>query len=695
MLGFVALAFIGCKNTDLSGDIPNGYNPQGDPATQYANAFKNVFGTPAANQTWGFGIAETATPAKAMKRSAAELTVPSIAAPYDATWVANYLSTATEPNSSNVGDNYDNTTYAINYGAGGPNYIDWNNAEQVAEREYFFSLSWEEQIAYALANHPTWLTYTKDETYVTNFKITGTWNGEISVAGSEGSQTPGCERTIVVTGTWNINDGQKIGSLGRVIIANGGTVNVASGKTLNMVNQAQLVVLQGGKLTGEGSIEINNGSAEGKEAYNGGTIDIATFNNNFGKFYNYGKFLVKEYKAGATESNFYNHGLAAIDHTAGDANARVLNACQFYVKNNARMRNYLGVQGSALIVGGQFMPFGSEDGTSVPSNVTLAAGALVKCGSLYNGSSWDGPTEGYAALEIVNQIDYLNWVQDSPQTAGYFANNIYVKCGNWENDPEGQGYHQDDATDVDNYNKSRAKYKFFEIAANCKGNGNVKKVEDGDYEVIPADDNFVLGEAGCTPGFKIEEVDNKPSLHVMAEDLSATEKSDFDFNDVVLDVFYVNENTVKITLLAAGGTLPLRIAENDEWEVHKLFGVPVTCMVNTGTKYHVAKSPYTQETKPYVELTLTGKTWSKDQNDFAGEVNTQIKLEVQKDGTWYELTAKKGDPACKVATPVNINMKDYDWYPEEYRWPYEKQGVGESFSDYVSDPVNEKFYIVE
>lgn len=732
MLGFAALAFIGCKNTDLSGDIPNGYKPQGDPATQYANAFKNVFGTPAANQTWGFGIAETATPAKAMKRSAAELTVPSIAAPYDATWVANYLTTATEPNSSNVDHNANNSYTASCqwYATGGGklsklmNNYEWctNNGISQEEKDWYttnilpllqkcnYNWNSSSDTAYEIlmklkeytGDYNYWnLTvnseggYVKDPNWVINFKITGTYTGVIGVAASEGSSSPGSQRTIVVTGTWNINDGQKIGSLGRVIIANGGTVNVASGKKLNMVNQAQLVVLQGGKLTGEGSIEINNGSAEGKEAYNGGTIDIATFNNNFGKFYNYGKFLVDEYQAGATESNFYNHGLAAIDHTAGDANARVFNACQFYVENNARMRNYLGVQGSALIVGGQFMPFGSADGTSVPSNVTLAAGALVKCGSLYNGSSWDGPTEGYAALEIVNQIDYLNWVQDSPQTAGYFANNIYVKCGNWENDPEGQGYHQDDASDVDNYNKSRAKYKFFEIAANCKGNGNVKKVEDGDYEVIPADDNFVLGEAGCTPGFKIEEVDNKPSLHVMAEDLSATEKSDFDFNDVVLDVFYVNENTVKITLLAAGGTLPLRIAENDEWEVHKLFGVPVTCMVNTGTKYHTAKSPYTQETKPYVELTLTGKTWSKDQNDFAGEVNTQIKLEVQKDGTWYELTAKKGDPACKVATPVNINMKDYDWYPEEYRWPYEKQSVGESFSDYVSDPVNEKFYIVE
>ena len=133
-----------------------------------------------------------------------------------------------------------------------------------------------------------------------------------------------------------------------------------------------------------------------------------------------------------------------------------------------------------------------------------------------------------------------------------------------------------------------------------------------------------------------------PSLHVMAEDLSATEASDFDFNDVVIDVFYVDANTVKIVLLAAGGTLPLIIAEKDDWEVHKLFDVPVTCMVNTGKKYHVAQPPYSQvEGKAAVELTLTGKTWSKDQDEFAAQVNQQIKLHVYKDGAWFELKAEQ------------------------------------------------------
>ena len=455
-----------------------------------------------------------------------------------------------------------------------------------------------------------------DPTYVTNFKITGTWNGQIEVAGSEGIIDGGtlshAERTIVVTGTWNISEDQRIGSLGKIIIANGGTVNVASGKQLNMVNQARLVVLPGGKLTGAGSVEVNNGNAAGLENYNGGIIDVASFNNNFGKFYNHGKFLVNEYLAGATESNFYNHALVAIDHTTGDANARIFNGCQFYVKNDARLRNYEGVNGSALIVGGQFMPFGSEDGTTVPSNVSLAAGALVKCGSLYNGSSWDGPTEGYAALEIVNQIDYLNWVQDSPETAGYFANNIYVKCGNWENDPAGQGYHQDDASDKYNYQVSRASYKFFNIAANCKGNNGVTKVLEGDTELLPADPQFVLGVSGCSPGFTGDGDPGETTPEIWSYAFEDTAVGDYDLNDVVLKA-QENGDNIELKLVAAGATLNLEIRLYDydangdngygnnhivlsdtdgNTEIHDILGVTKGTMVNTGGNSANAR-PYT------------------------------------------------------------------------------------------------------
>lgn len=87
---------------------------------------------------------------------------------------------------------------------------------------------------------------------------------------------------------------------------------------------------------------------------------------------------------------------------------------------------------------------------------------------------------------------------------------------------------------------------------------------------------------------------------IIAEDLSADDGSDFDYNDVVFDVKVQNEwfgdlNAHKlvayITLRAAGGTMPLYIGgkENGK-EVHALFGVNTSTMVNTNNG-SVSKDP--------------------------------------------------------------------------------------------------------
>ena len=513
-----------------------------------------------------------------------------------------------------------------------------------------------------------------DENYVTNFKITGTWNGSIGVAASEGSSSPGAERTIVVTGTWNITENQRIGSFGKIIIANGGTVNVSSGCMLNMVNQARLVVLPGGQLTGAGSVEVNNGNAEGEENYNGGTIDVATFNNNFGKFYNYNKFLVTEYQGGAKESNFYNHALVNIHHFAGTgstANARIFNACQFYVQTNARIRNYEGIGGSALIVGGQLMFSSSEDGTSTPTYVGLADGALVKCNTLYNnGTSWTGPTSGYAALEIGRQIVYLNWQQDHPEDGGYFENNIYVKCGTWDNVPDGNGYHQTDESDTYNHSLSIADYKFWNTVANCRGNGGVKKVEDGNKELLPASEDFVLGSAGCTPGFKgkgdTPVVSDEIICRIIAEDLTVGENSDFDFNDVVFDVI---EGGTKLRLRAAGGELPLYVAGQ---EVHEAFatkysGITRTTLINTGWNGPVDYENY------YVDIS-SGGTYS------TRALAETIPIVVHKNGRQITLKAEKAKVASKIAVG-----SDFEWCSEreDIDKKFRKKDYTKLFQQYV------------
>ena len=686
----------------------------------YEQAFLNyVGGSIAEDQDWGFGSTSAAS---RMTRSQASPACPGIDVNATKSYAADILAKSIEVNSSNATfGNYDATT-KIQKGQPGRytgydwTYI-WGSEISQDEKDYFASLGYPGDLSneardYILSQGWTkMLIYepgTEDEVvwnsnYVLNFKISSTWNGEISVMGNIGQKvvqyTINDNNTITVTESAYVEKTVYIDNGGKWIIPSGTSTNVGQGYvkdftdaviivgnggelqvngTMNLANCARLIVLPGGSVTGTGSIQVNNGNISGSENYNGGTISVATFNNNFGKFYNYGNFLVNEYQGGAKESNFYNHNLAVIDHFAGTgstANARIFNNCQFYVVNDARIRNYEGLNGSALIVGGQLMFSSSEDGTSTPTYVGLQQGALVKCATLYNnGTSWTGPTSGYAALEITDKIVYLNWQQDAPQTGGYFENNIYVKSATWDNVPDGNGYHQTDPSDAANYAVSIADYKFFSIVANCRGNNGVTKVTENSTEIFSASEDFVLGQSGCTPGFtgdittptpppseEEEEEDNPdtPNIRIIAEDLNAngSDNSDFDFNDVVIDVYFGDAGKAKAKIIAAGGTLDLRV---DGQEVHELFGKAngnanyKGMMINTNgenSKYPGVKArSIDNRIQPVITLT-------KEVNS-AEQARDNIEIEVYKNNTWIPLTAKKGEPASKIGVAPTYSYCD-------------------------------------
>jgi len=580
---------------------------------KYDDAFlKYVGGSIASNQTWGFSSGAYSRAASFFTRSQAAPAVLEASQPYDETWVANYLTTAKEPTDANMTDNYDDS---------------WSGYENDYNNWDYETNNWAQK----------WVEK-PDETYVTNFKITGTQNGSISVVATEDAN--GDPRTVVVTGTWNLTAEQRVGGGGKIIVARGGKINLASGANLNSVNEAQIVVLPGGEISGAGTVAFHNGTNNDLLSGNWGTINVGTFNNNGGNFYNYGTLKANKMEGGAGNSRYYNHSVISINETSSSANIRIYNGCQFYVKNNARIRNYEGINGSALVVDGELMFSSSADGTSDPTYVGLAGGALIKCARLNNnGTSWSGPTgTEYAALEITDKIVYLNWEQDAPQTGGYFENNIYVKASTWTNVPDGNGYQAGETSTAD--------YKFFHIVANCTsgGTGNVTKVTEGSTEFIPKDNDFVKGESGCTPGFTADVPSITPpnptaDIRIIAEDLSAAHASDFDFNDIVLDVKYGSPATV--WLVAAGGILPLRINGNDDWETHKLFGVGLNEMVNTKAG----------PTKPIVEISGFNQNINSPE-----EANDKIKLEVYKDGTWQTLTAVKGEPACKLAVDQTFQI---------------------------------------
>jgi hypothetical protein len=155
-----------------------------------------------------------------------------------------------------------------------------------------------------------------------------------------------------------------------------------------------------------------------------------------------------------------------------------------------------------------------------------------------------------------------------------------------------------------------------------------------------------------SPAKKVGETDPKEyKVRIICEDLMANASSDFDFNDVVFDVNYVeNINKTNITIKAAGGTIPLYIEGN---EVHKLFQdaypdagivLPAEGVKGTMINTHATGGVDVGD----VSLTLNSVIAPKD-----------IKITIMtSDGTPIELKAEVGHPAAKVAVDPNFQWLD-------------------------------------
>ena len=149
---------------------------------------------------------------------------------------------------------------------------------------------------------------------------------------------------------------------------------------------------------------------------------------------------------------------------------------------------------------------------------------------------------------------------------------------------------------------------------------------------------------------------------IMGEDLTAMSDNDFDFNDVVFDwAISADGKTAYIKLLAAGGTLPLKIgtAVGEGQEVHELFKVDKGTMVNTG----VGADGITKEP---VEFTITKTT---------GTFNSAADIIVSVDKTskgatgYMQMTAKIGKAPCLLFVPVGTKWVDeYENIEKAYSW---------------------------
>jgi len=196
-----------------------------------------------------------------------------------------------------------------------------------------------------------------------------------------------------------------------------------------------------------------------------------------------------------------------------------------------------------------------------------------------------------------------------------------------------------------------------------------------------------------------EEVDE---IAVIAEDLTINDAiPDFDFNDVVFKVKWnKTANTVNVTLLAAGGTLPLYIGgtelgseeENytDGYEVHAKFAEKnPNKVITTGTMINTYENRHNEYETPTFEVTNFDHSATT-----IGEIAKSIKVAVKKYGKMIELEAPQGGVPTKIAVKTDFVTKpEYGWCDErkDIDDKYNKDGWA-LFKSYVKGELDDNWY---
>lgn len=168
--------------------------------------------------------------------------------------------------------------------------------------------------------------------------------------------------------------------------------------------------------------------------------------------------------------------------------------------------------------------------------------------------------------------------------------------------------------------------------------------------------------------------DDDLTKRIFAEDLSIAaafnidniQQSDWDFNDLVMDVKFTDGNT-KIVLRALGGTLPIYIGDGKGHltnELHSYFKVPSSVMVNTGDGPNL--SP--------VDISSAVADFDFTPGDF-----NSVKIYIQNENGYEELSELTADVGM---APSKLCVPSYLASPMEHRIITEPYP---NFKKYVND----------
>jgi len=391
-----------------------------------------------------------------------------------------------------------------------------------------------------------------------------------------------------------------------------------------------------------GTLEAEKVSAESNPSriVNDNKINCGEVQVNAGAVQNNAEWIVSGLtKVNSNNSGWVNNGhWKTLNYAYIGGSENVINNCYLWVTNDFEM-NISSAQGAFKIDGGggvlAYNFFGGRDSSSGaisgPFKIVMGQNAVfvVENKAQFESGRGEidndkyaygiyGPSEGgYAVFQAKNIVRDPGLERDKKWGAvTYRGKNLYVSAETH--------FAQGD----DGY----APHKFiiaqdgFDIANNIYAEG----FKSGKPSInIP--------QTKCSPGFRGAD----PLFRVIAEDLSASNAGDFDFNDVVFDVVKYEDGYTTLRLQACGGTLPLKIGSNNGVggvEVHSLFGD--TPDPTTGL-YKMWNTSSKLDSHTAVDFTVAGQYTTPEQ--LLG-----LRIEVEKDGSWMLLSANKGVAACKI-----------------------------------------------
>ena len=511
--------------------------------------------------------------------------------------------------------------------------------------------------------------------------------------------TYGGAAKLYVTGEIDLseNDGDASATTWRFMPSNTSEIYLLEGSKLILgevsafhLNVAAIYIAEGATLQSDYSLWANNLT----KIYNHGTIKVGSFMPNTSSFlYNVGTLEAGSVTAESNPTRIVNDGTVNCSSVTVKAGA-VQNNDQWNVRGTTRIEsnnsgwvnnghwttyNYAYVGGSWNVINNCFLEvtndfemnissekgafkidggggvlttnfYGGRDSStgavSGPFVIVMGKKAVFKVtetaqleSGRYDEAGFGifGPTEGTASEYAVFQAKdivrdpYLKSINSHGAVA--YGGHLYVSAETHF----AQGYDSDGTGTYDPKAFIIAK-SGFSIEDNIYGGG-----------FKSGKPNITIEETPCCPGFYGD--DPNPTYRVIAEDLSATEAGDFDFNDVVFDVEPNEAGTAaKIVVRAAGGIYKLTVAGQ---EVHQAFGESANAnglypMINT--------NPWDPEVKATLIESYPG-TFSDDaaiRNTIKGIEIKVYKPGFEENGT--ELTATTGKAACKILVDKTFSV---------------------------------------